>query len=160
LSYSDSIIYIDLQSVNSKNSKTTNSIIKHKGYVKKVNSNSLTVSIITQSACASCHAKGACTLADVKEKEIEVTGYQSDYKIGDQVTIRFKQSNGFTALLWGYVAPFILVLSTLIIAIELTNDELIAGLLSLAVLVPYYIILYFFRHHLKKVLNFKLEETN
>jgi sigma-E factor negative regulatory protein RseC len=118
------------------------------------------VNIISQSACAGCHAKGACTIADYEDKEIEVTDYKGNFKIGQEVTIIFKQSKGFTALTWGYVIPFFLVLGTLITALEVTGNELYAGLLSLGILIPYYITLYFFRHLLKKVLKFELEETD
>ncbi|WP_319232140.1 SoxR reducing system RseC family protein [Draconibacterium orientale] len=121
---------------------------------------SLTVNIVSQSACSTCHAQGACSVSDFKDKEIEVTEYKGHYKVGDEVTILFKQSKGFTALIWGYVVPFFVVLGTLIIALEVTGDELKSGLLSLFILVPYYITLYFFRHLLKKVLKFELEETN
>ncbi|WP_319592390.1 SoxR reducing system RseC family protein [uncultured Draconibacterium sp.] len=121
---------------------------------------SLTVNIVSQSACSTCHAQGACSVSDFQDKEIEVTEYNGNYKIGDEVTILFKQSKGFTALIWGYVIPFFIVLGTLIIALEVTGDELKSGLLSLFILVPYYITLYFFRHLLKKVLKFELEETN
>nr|WP_303918529.1 SoxR reducing system RseC family protein [Draconibacterium sediminis] len=121
---------------------------------------SLTVNIVSQSACSTCHAQGACSVSDFQDKEIEVSEYKGNYKIGDEVTILFKQSKGFTALIWGYVIPFFVVLGTLIIALEVTGDELKSGLLSLFILVPYYITLYFFRHLLKKVLKFELEETN
>ncbi|WP_262485572.1 SoxR reducing system RseC family protein [Draconibacterium sediminis] len=121
---------------------------------------SLTVNIVSQSACSTCHAQGACSVSDFQDKEIEVSEYKGSYKIGDEVTILFKQSKGFTALIWGYVIPFFVVLGTLIIALEVTGDELKSGLLSLFILVPYYITLYFFRHLLKKVLKFELEETN
>ncbi|WP_321374660.1 SoxR reducing system RseC family protein [uncultured Draconibacterium sp.] len=120
---------------------------------------SLIVNIISQSACSTCHAQGACSVSDFQDKEIEVSEYNGNYKIGDEVTILFKQSKGFTALIWGYVIPFFVVLGTLIIALEVTGDELKSGLLSLVILVPYYITLYFFRHLLKKVLKFELEEN-
>jgi sigma-E factor negative regulatory protein RseC len=117
------------------------------------------VNIINHSACSGCHAKGACTVADYQEKEIEVSDYTGNYNIGQEVTIVFKQAKGYTALIWGYVFPFFLVLGTLIVAQEITGDELKAGILSLIILIPYYITLYFFRHLLKKVLKFEVEEN-
>ncbi|WP_317165145.1 SoxR reducing system RseC family protein [Draconibacterium halophilum] len=134
-------------------------MIRHKGYIKAIKATSLTVNIVSQSACSTCHAKGACTVSDYQDKEIEVSEYKGYYTVGDEVTILFKQSKGFTALTWGYVIPFFVVLGTLIIALEITGDELKSGLLSLFILVPYYITLYFFRHLLKKVLKFELEEN-
>lgn len=117
------------------------------------------MNIINQSACAGCHAKGACTVADFKEKEVEISEYKGNYKVGDEVTVLFKQTKGFTALFWGYLLPFFLVLATLIVSLELTADELKSGLLSLIILIPYYITLYLFRHSLKKVLKLELEEN-
>ncbi len=128
--------------------------------MKEVKNASLIVNIVSQSACSTCHAKGACTAADYQDKEVEVSGYKNSYEIGEEVTILFKQSKGFTAVIWGYVIPFFLVLLTLIIALEVTNNELKSGLLSLIILIPYYITLYFFRHLLKKVLKFELEEID
>ena len=128
--------------------------------MKEVNENSLIVRIVNQSACSSCHAKGACTAADFQEKEIEITHFRQIYQPGQEVTILFREEQGFTALWFGYLMPFLLILITLIIALSLTNNELFSGLLSLAVLIPYYITLYFFRPYLKKVFKFEVEEMN
>ncbi|MCY1722826.1 SoxR reducing system RseC family protein [Prolixibacteraceae bacterium Z1-6] len=148
-----------MQSRNSKKQIITESDIRHRGFVTKIKGTSLLVNIVSQSACSTCHAKGACTVADYQDKEIEVTEFHGNYKTGDEVTILFKQSKGFTAVIWGYVVPFFLVLLTLIATLEITGNELHAGLLSLAILIPYYITLYFFRDHLKKVLKFEVEEN-
>jgi len=120
----------------------------------------LVVSILNQSACSSCHANGACSVSDIQEKEIEINHFKNEYKLGQEVTIIFKESKGFVALFYGYVLPFILVLITLIFAIEISGNELIGGLLSLAILIPYYITLYFLQHLLKKVFNFEVEEID
>lgn len=117
------------------------------------------VNIVNQSACSSCHANGACSVADYQDKEIEVTNpFGRNYSKGQEVTVVFKESQGFTALFYGYVLPFILVLGTLIIAVSILENELIGGLLALAILIPYYIAIYFFRHLLKKVFKFEVEE--
>ena len=125
-----------------------------------MNSDKLIVTIINQSACSTCHAQGACSVSDFQDKEIEISEFNGNYKAGQQVTVVFKESKGFKALLWGYVLPFIVVLATLIVVQEITGDELKAGLISLAILIPYYTTLYFLRHHLKKIFKFELEETN
>ena len=118
------------------------------------------VTIVNQSACSTCHARGSCNVSDFQDKEIEISHFSQDYKPGQEVTVIFKESKGFTALFYGYILPFILVLSTLIAALSVTNDELVSGLFSLGVLIPYYIIIYFFRDQFKKVFNFEVEETN
>ena len=134
--------------------------IRHNGFVKTVNSDKMIVTIVNQSACSTCHAKGACTVSDFQDKEIEINEFSGNYQPGQEVTVVFKESKGFGALLWGYVLPFLVVLITLIVVLEITDDELKAGLISLAVLIPYYTTLYFLRHHLKKIFKFEVEETN
>ena len=135
-------------------------MIKHKAFVKKVTGSSLTVSILNQSACASCHASGACSMADVREKEVEIGCNNGNYTPGQEVSVVFRESLGFKALLYGYVLPFLLVLCILIILFSVTENEVMAGLISLGALVPYYTVLYFFRGALKVVFKFELEETN
>ena len=120
----------------------------------------LIINIISQSACSTCHAQGACTVSDFQDKEIEINDFKGSYRVGEEVTIIFKESKGFAALAWGYLIPFLLVLATLIIATQFTANELKSGLLALGILIPYYTALYFLRHHLKKIFKFELEETN
>lgn len=120
----------------------------------------LVVNIINQSACSTCHAKGACTVSDFQDKEIEVSEFSGTFKPGQEITVIFKESKGFTALLWGYVIPFLVVLLTLIVSLEITHNELIAGLISLGILIPYYTTLYFLRQHLKKIFKFEVEEIS
>lgn len=138
----------------------TKTIIRHKGFVKEVREQVLMVNIINQSACSACHAKGACTVADFQEKEIEIRGFSGTYRPGQEVTVLFHESQGFAALVFGYVLPFVLVFITLIISVSFTKNELLGGLLSLGILFPYYITLYFFRKNLKKVFKFEVEEKN
>ncbi len=133
-------------------------VVKHPGFVKEVRDKSLLVSIINQSACSACHANSACTVSDMEEKEIEITEFSKSYIPGQQVTILFKESSGFSALFLGYVLPFIILLATLIISLEITDSEGISGIISLLILIPYYIILYFSRHYLKKFFKFEIEE--
>lgn len=123
-----------------------------------MNENALLVNIVNESACSSCHAKGACTVADFQDKEIEIENFTKQYSPGQEVTILFKESQGFAALFFGYVLPFILVLLVLIVASEITHNELTSGLLALAVLIPYYMTIYFFRHLFKKAFKFEVEE--
>jgi positive regulator of sigma E activity len=134
-------------------------LIRHTGIVKQVTPSSLVVSIINQSACSGCHVKGACTVADIQEKDIEITNFRQIYTPGAMVTVIFRESSGMKALFLGYVLPFLILLTTLIIAIEVTGNEIYGGLIALAILVPYYFALYFSKDKLKKVFTFELEET-
>jgi len=109
------------------------------------------------SACTGCHAKSACSMSDMKEKEIDIIDYSGNFKLGEEVKVVYQESLGWLALLLAYVLPFVLVLITLFIATSLT-DELTSGLLSLGVLLPYYSLLYFFKDRLKKTFSFTIHK--
>jgi positive regulator of sigma E activity len=128
--------------------------------VKEVKDSSLIVSIISKAACVSCQVNNSCSISDIEEKEVEISHFTKEYITGQEVTVLFKESKGFVALVWGYILPFIIVLLTLIVALEITRNELQGGLISLAILIPYYTTLYFFRHRLKKIFTFEVEEIN
>ena len=135
-----------------------NTEIKHKAFVKEVAGETMTVAIVNQSACSTCHANGACNMSDFQEKEIEISNISRPYSIGEEVTVLFRESLGYKALFYGYMLPFFMVLFTLIVSFSVTNNEATSGLLSLSILVPYYTTLYFFRHYFKKVFKFEIEE--
>jgi sigma-E factor negative regulatory protein RseC len=130
--------------------------INHDGVVQQVDKKSVSVSISATSACSGCHAEGSCTFSGKEEKIIEVTG-NYNVKQGDKVTIIMNQSMGYTALFLGYVFPLISVISILIVLISLKVPELAAGLVSLSILMPYYIIMYFFRKRINEKFTFTLK---
>jgi hypothetical protein len=52
--------------------------------------------------------------------------------------------------------PLIIVCFTLILLLKLTNNEALAGLTSILMLVPYYLILWLLRRVIKKNFKFRL----
>jgi sigma-E factor negative regulatory protein RseC len=131
-------------------------IIKHEGIVQGNVGNAVRVSIISVSACSGCHAEGSCTMSGKEEKIIEVIGKYS-VKPGDKVTILMRQSMGYTALLLGYIFPFLAVIAVLITMISLKFTELTSGLISIAILIPYYSVLYFLRRKINTKFTFTLK---
>ncbi len=131
--------------------------IQHDGMITQVDRDKLLVSIISMATCASCQVKGACSASDVKEKIVEVKPINNqEYKVGDKVVITIDQSVGTWAVLFGYVFPLILVVIALITLTNLIDDEGIAGLTSIALLAPYYGILYITRSRMANNFEFKL----
>lgn len=138
-----------------KSSKT----VDHIGRVQEINLDEITVCIISQSACAACHAKGACGLSDSTEKMITVQKPNHNLKVGESVRVILSQSMGFKALFVGYILPFLIVITVLITLTLFTVSEGKAGLASLAVLVPYYLGLSFFKDRLSKQYSFDIESV-
>lgn len=134
-------------------------MIKHSGIISKKNNNILTVDIEAMSACANCHAKGMCTSLDKKTKQIDVNSSDDSFKIGDKVFILMEEKLGTKAILLGYLIPFIILIVTIIILINLLESEGLAGLCSIAVLIPYYLILFIFRKKIEKTFYFSIEKS-
>ncbi len=136
-------------------------LVKHKGIISDIDRENIRVSIIAQSACASCHAKGFCSAADMQEKFIDVKNNGNiDKKPGDFVTITMRRKLGNRAVFFGYFLPFVLLMLTLVSTLSYFDDEGIAGLASLAILVPYYFVLYLLRDKLKEGFEFHIENNN
>ena len=133
-------------------------IIEHCGIVESVENNVVRINILSASACSSCHLKGACGVAETENKIVEIFNPGNKFSIGEEVNVIAKESIGFKALFYGYLFPFIFIVSTLIITSFFTDKEAIIGLLSLVVLVPYYFILSFYKEKLKKIFTFKLQK--
>ena len=131
--------------------------IKHNGIIRTMDSDKYYVSIVAQSACVSCSVKGACNVTEIKEETVEVVKGKNDrYKIGDRVEILMEKSLGTKAVFLGYILPFILLFLTLIVGLSIFDEEGIAGLLALGILIPYYFALYYLRGRLNNTFVFRI----
>ena len=130
--------------------------IQHDGTVKKVDANSVLVSITSCSACSGCHAEGMCGISGNEEKIINVTG---KYKVspGDTVTIMMEQATGYKAVALSYLAPLALLIASLIVLDYMSVNEAVAGLISVSLLLPYFTVLYLFRKSINRSFIFKLK---
>jgi positive regulator of sigma E activity len=137
--------------------KKSYEVIQHDGIVKKVDTNTITVTLPTSCACSGCHAEALCNLSRKQDKSIEING---NYNVspGDQVTVLMKQSMGYRAVVLGYLIPLFLVVSGLSVMISLGIQELIAGLGSLAILVLYFMVLHIFREQISRSFTFSIRE--
>ncbi|MCL1822278.1 MAG: SoxR reducing system RseC family protein [Prolixibacteraceae bacterium] len=135
-------------------------MLRHTGIVKEIMPTSLIVTIINESACAACHAKGVCTLSGSREKEIIITKFRDNYyRAGANVVVVARESQGVKALTLGYLLPFFLLVIFLFLALSITGDEIRSAFIALGILIPYYIILYLLKDKLKKNIEFELDET-
>ncbi len=135
--------------------------IKHQGIVENINGSHLQVRIIQTSACASCSIKGHCSSADTKEKLIDVTDDNvSSYQPGDRVWVIGELSMGVMAVLLAFILPFLVLIFSLFIFMAIWNDELGSALCSLALLIPYYYILWLNKSRLGKKFSFSIRPMN
>lgn len=136
--------------------------VKHLGIVESINGSYLKVRIVQTSACSSCSVKGHCSAAESKEKLIDVYNKDGlDCQVGSQVTISGATSLGMKAVMWAFVFPFVVLLVSLFIFMSVTEgDEAVSSLVSLCMLIPYYLILFLCRERFRRTFVFVLESIN
>lgn len=136
-------------------------IITHQGIVEKVDGACIFVRIVQMSACASCSAKGFCSSADSKEKIIEVNSPGSLYKVGDGVWVMGQVSMGMKAVLLAFFIPFLILVVSLFIFMNVTDDnEWLSILLSVFLLASYYFVIGLKKEKLKKSFSFTIKPIN
>lgn len=137
----------------------TNQAIEHMGYVTGITNTVVEVTIVAQSACAACHAKGACSVSETENKVIEVPHHGEPYKQGELVRVKMSSSMGFQAVFLGYILPFLLILAGLILTGLYTSNEAVIGLVALGLLPLYYGVLYIIRRRIREHFTFSIEKT-
>ena len=139
----------------------TNNTIKHVGIVENIQGSHLSVRIVQTSACAACSVKGHCSSADSKDKIIDIIDTAAaSYQVGENVMVVGETSMGMQAVALAFIIPFVLLIFTLFLFMALIENELYAALLSLAVLVPYYYILWLNKTRLKQKFSFTIKPIN
>ncbi|WP_195407819.1 SoxR reducing system RseC family protein [Bacteroides congonensis] len=139
----------------------TNNTIKHLGIVESIQGSHLSVRIVQTSACAACSAKGHCSSADSKDKIIDIMDTAAaSYQVGERVMVVGETSMGMMAVVLAFIIPFVLLIFSLFLFMSLIGNELYAALLSLAILVPYYFILWLNKTRLKQKFSFTIKPIN
>lgn len=134
--------------------------VEQKGIVIKKQEDKVIVKIEQKSTCSSCHARGACTSLDKKDKEIEIkTKDTQNYNIGDEVIITISTKLGMKAVFIAFVLPLILLVIALFLSIKLFSlTQSLSALVSLLVVAAYYVLLYKQNLFLSKEFNFLIKE--
>ena len=115
--------------------------ITHQGVISKISKNKITVALKGNVNCEGCKAQSACGVSDSNDKEIEVFNTMQSFQLNETVDVLLKRELGLKAVFWAYVFPFILMMIVLV-STSFFVKEWIAGLLSLFILLPYYLMLY------------------
>jgi sigma-E factor negative regulatory protein RseC len=127
----------------------------HSGIISKIKDDSFIVTLEQNIHCESCRAKSACGISEANTKEIEIIKSSDSFRINENVNVVLKKALGFKAVFWAYVFPFLLMFFSLIIA-SIFLKEWQAGLISIFVLIPYYLTLYLLKNTFKKALEISI----
>ncbi|MEI3155356.1 MAG: SoxR reducing system RseC family protein [Odoribacter sp.] len=132
--------------------------VEHEGIVKSISAQTLEVQINSHSACAGCHAQGACGMSGMKQKSITVRRPEGNFHIGDKVMVYASLSNAFYSVFIAYIMPSILILAAIFFLEKSGSSELYAAVISLILLAGYFIILYFCRNKIARKISFTVEK--
>ncbi len=131
--------------------------IEHEGVIIDINLKTIYIRIRQESACSGCHANKICSVAESKDKIIEIPYISGKHKTGDSVFITGKTSMGLKAVFYAFVIPLILIIISLGITTRFRCDEGLTAGIALAVPFFYYLLLYSFREKLKQKFTFSIK---
>lgn len=136
--------------------------VRHSGIVESIDGPYLKVRIEQASACSSCSVKSHCRATDSKEKLIDVHNSRHiDCRVGQRVVIEGASSLGMRAVMWAFAFPFAVILLSLFVAMFLSgNNEPLSAVVSLCMLIPYYVIMYLCRNRFKRTFVFTVKSIN
>lgn len=131
--------------------------ISHRGRIVRITPETTTVRIVSESACAACHARGLCSLGDSRDKDVELpTRGWDNWQVGDEVTVVLRGSMGHKAVWLAYVIPLLLMIATLLGTLASGGSELLSGALAIAALALWYGLLRLLRDRLRSEYVFSI----
>ena len=134
-------------------------IIKHRGIVEKIDGSHVVVRIVQTSACSACSAKGLCNASESKEKQIDVYEVNPAYRIGEEVVLCGSTSMGMKAVFLAFGIPVLLLLAALFVTMRITDgDALLAAIVALLAVVPYFVVIYLMKDKMNKTFSFVIEK--
>ena len=132
--------------------------ITHKGRIVAIDPEITTIEIISEAACASCHAKGLCGLGEQQVKQVMVrTSAWTPRNVGDEVEVVLKKSMGYKAVFIAYGLPLVVLFATLMILNAVGVGELYAGLGAIGAVILCYFVIFLFRNKISKDYSFYLK---
>ena len=133
--------------------------VSHIGKIVDVNPDFITVEIISESACSSCHAASLCGISEFTSKAVQVPTPAHDfYEAGEEVDVVLKASMGHKAVWLAYVIPLILLLVFILIPNALGKSELSCALCGFFAVAAYYWLLYALRDRLRNEYVFSIRK--
>ena len=137
---------------------SSNSEIAHRGRIVSITPEITTVEIVSESACAACHAKGLCSLGDstVKQVELPTRGWDN-YSVGQEVNVVLRASMGHKAVWLAYVSPLIILVAALLGTLAAGGSELLSGGVAIGAIALYYLVIWLLRGRLRNEYIFNIK---
>ncbi len=132
--------------------------IVHSGKIVSIDPDFTTIEIVVDSACASCHAKSLCGMSEEQDKLISLpTDPYANYAVGDEVKVCTKMSMGLKAVWISYVVPLMILMILILSLSSVIGNEVYTGLLSIAGVGVYYLVIWLLRAKLQNEFVFYIK---
>jgi len=132
--------------------------ISHTGIITQITPTQITVEIVSESACASCHAASLCTLSESVKKEVQVPFDFREWSIGEEVEVCLKKSMGYKAVWISYVIPLVVLFAVLMGTTKAGVQELFSGLWAIGAVALYYLVIFLFKEKLRNEYTFYINK--
>ena len=132
-------------------------VIRHTGKIVGFTPETISVEIISEAACASCHAAQLCGMSESKKKIVEVPA-RLGFEPGEEVWVIMKRSMGTKAVTVGYVFPLIALVLVLIACLLAGLPELVAGIAGIMAVGIYYFMIWLLRDNLRNTYTFYIKK--
>ncbi len=141
---------------------TSMEVISHEGILERVaEDGSLHIRIVQSAACGGCSARSACNAAESMTKYVDAYAAEGEkIEIGDRVVVEVSKALGWKAVLLAFILPFLVLMAVLVLLVKIGVREWLAGIIAIAALVPYYIIIYLFRGKLQNEYRFTAKKMS
>lgn len=132
--------------------------IVHSGKIVSIDPDFTTIEIVVDSACASCHAKSLCGMSEEQDKLISLpTDPYANHAVGDEVKVCTKMSMGLKAVWISYVVPLMILMILILSLSSVIGNEVYTGLLSIAGVGVYYLVIWLLRAKLQNEFVFYIK---
>lgn len=132
---------------------------KRAGVVSEINQTEVIVRIQQLSACSGCHAKEFCSSTDCADRYLSIPASDEEFEVGEQVLILGEDRLGRLAVFLSFVLPIIILVATLALSTYVFGvSEVMAIVISVAILSVYYLALRLSDSKLRKIMVFRIEK--
>lgn len=133
--------------------------ISHQATVIRATDREVEVEILACSACGNCKIRSACSMSETEEKKYTLPRPDGFSAVpGDTVNLVIGTKTGLLSVLLAYVIPVLVLVGSLALLVGLAG-EAAAALITLGLIMLYFIILYSLRDRLKKTIAIRIEKN-
>lgn len=134
-------------------------VIYHEGVAEDVDGRTAVVRFVQNGACGSCTLKSVCNPAEQRVRTV-TAAHDGTVAPGDRVQVGVAESVAWLSILFSFVFPFLVVATTFFYVYLRGGNDIAAGLLSIAALPLYYLLIYLNRQRFRSKVQFTvLSET-